>query len=209
MLFFLAVHFTQPASSFSLRQTLQQVDEFSSAAPPPEDNLACGLQCGSCGEGCRECDKQDCGSCGGACCTLIFHFVGTDISTTKVANAITKAVGLGGADGRYAAGPTAEGTVGFANLMHYNKSVDYIGRFKHTTVGNYTDTLNLIVAPRNSTGTTHAVQVRAFSISEIGGAYCDEGQNFKNLIALFRCLDLEWTMEHADGSCAGGSIEVS
>lgn len=207
---FMAGVLSGSSSNFSLRQTLQQVDVMSSDAPPPEDNLACGDQCGSCGEGCRECKKQDCGSCGGACCTLYFHFVGRDLTTTKVAESITKVVAAGGADGRYEPGLTAEGTMGFADLIPYNKSVDYIGRFKHTTVGNYTDTINIIVAPRTTVDSAAtSVQVRAFSISDIGGAYCDSGQNYKNLVALFRCLDFEWTMEHADGSCAGSDIEIS
>ena len=67
------------------------------------------------------------------------------------------------------------------------------------------DLINIIVAPH----VDHTVQVRAFSLSTIGGAYCDEGQNYKNLISLFDCVTLEWTMDHADGSCAGGDVEIS
>ena len=47
---FMAGVLSGSSSNFSLRQTLQQVDVMSSDAPPPEDNLACGDQCGSCGE---------------------------------------------------------------------------------------------------------------------------------------------------------------
>ena len=91
--------------------------------------------CGSCGDGCKECDHQDCGSCGGACCTLIFHFTTTD-STEAVAEAIRHPIkSYGGPDGRFSLGETAEGDLGFADLKPYNKSVDYIGRFQHETTG--------------------------------------------------------------------------
>lgn len=106
----------------------------------------------------------------------------------------------GGPDGRYALTITASGDFGFTRLrkllelISYNYSWggklpddSFLGQVYHstgfpgiapnTTTGPYRDTINWLVKK-----VADDVVVRAFSISEIAGAYGDDGQNYKNII---------------------------
>jgi len=47
----------------------------------------------------------------------------------------------------------------------------------------------------------------AFSISQIAGAYCDEGQNYSNLQMLFDSLNFPYNT-HTDFSCGGAKPHV-
>ena len=78
---------------------------------------------------------------------------------------------------------------GFGDLRPYHPdTVSFIGQAYHTTQRHiYNDTLNfLIYAP--DPAKPSASRMRVFSISQIGGAYCDDGQNFKNIVVLLKSL---------------------
>eukprot|EP00163_Fabomonas_tropica_P029003 TRINITY_DN6053_c1_g1_i1.p2 TRINITY_DN6053_c1_g1~~TRINITY_DN6053_c1_g1_i1.p2 ORF type:complete len:158 (+),score=48.47 TRINITY_DN6053_c1_g1_i1:72-545(+) len=118
------------------------------------------------------------GSCGNACCVIEVGFSSNN-TAQAVANALTSAMSPG-PDGRYAMQPTAENptSTGFADLRPFNVSAQFIGQAYHTTLSkHFVDTLNWVVF------TDH---VRAFSTSQIGGAYGDAGQNYKNLIQVIK-----------------------
>jgi hypothetical protein len=51
----------------------------------------------------------------------------------------------------------------------------------------YNDTLNFVIY--NNDG-YYSTKLTAFSISQIGGAYCDDGKNYKNLKQLIRALSM-------------------
>ena len=63
----------------------------------------------------------------------------------------------------------------------------------------------------------NGVTLKAFSISQIGGAYCDAGQNYHNLVipgyiglqhtAMSRLYQWQYRIEHLDGSCPPPSTE--
>ena len=67
------------------------------------------------------------------------------------------------------------------------RGVEYMLQGIHITLVNrYRDTLNFWIASKDLDH-RHST-VRAFSISNIGGAYCDEGQNYKNLVEFIKEL---------------------
>jgi hypothetical protein len=73
--------------------------------------------------------------------------------------------------------------------------------FRHTTANLlYTDTLNFLL---KSVEDGKSTLVTAFSISQLGGSYGDEGQNYYNLVSLMNSISWtnEFHMKHADGSC--------
>ena len=77
------------------------------------------------------------------------------------------------------------------NLPH---GVKYMIQGIHITLVNrYRDTLNFWIGSKD--GDHRHSTVRAFSISDIGGAYCDEGQNYKNLIELIKELGTNFNFD--------------
>ena len=86
----------------------------------------------------------------------------------------------GGADGRYT----------FVNGTDYTQAhikggVQYqLQGIHRTLVHHYNDTLDFLVISNSSNVTI----VRAFSISRIEGAFCDAGQNYKNLVGFVKGL---------------------
>lgn len=153
-----------------------------------------GDSCGSCGQGCPNCEYVDFGSCGNACCKL--DAVVPSTTTEAVMTLLNATLTAGGFDGRYRAEPTAEGSPGCADLRFALMPVDYICKFIHTTVGGYDDSITLTVAP-----TPDGVTLRLFSLSLIGGAYGDSGQNFLNLFMVLDALKGVATFSHVDRSC--------
>mmetsp|Transcript_17424 Transcript_17424/g.31795 ORF Transcript_17424/g.31795 Transcript_17424/m.31795 type:complete len:174 (+) Transcript_17424:34-555(+) len=145
------------------------------------------------------CNNLDCGSCGNACCKLMITVPGEDTQAvmTKLYDGFN-----GGPDGHYALQMTAEGTLGFADLSPYNKSIDFIGQAVHTTLAPnyYNDTINLSIA-KTTDGKGSVIE--AFSISQIAGAYCDDGQNYFNVMNVITSLDFDYYGGDAgfDGSC--------
>mmetsp|Transcript_15015 Transcript_15015/g.27027 ORF Transcript_15015/g.27027 Transcript_15015/m.27027 type:complete len:179 (+) Transcript_15015:65-601(+) len=152
-----------------------------------------------------DCDNKDCGSCGNACCRLEFAFAQ---SPYEVVHAINTSLGVGGPDGRYFALPLAEGPTGFVALPP-SVEASYIGQAIHTTFRRqYNDTVNFEILETP----THTTLVRCFSISQLGGSYCDAGQNFKNIVTLMKpvysLFGLGFKYKHLDKSCPGPDIDL-
>lgn len=110
----------------------------------------------------------------------------------------------GGPDGRYTAQMTADNTLGFSDLRPYSVAADFLGQAVHTTFAPnyYNDTVDLAVAPNKETGGS---TIMAFSLSLIAGAYCDDGQNYFNIMQLIESIP--WSSgftggdQGIDGSC--------
>ena len=118
----------------------------------------------------------DFGSCGNACCAVEFMLKG---STANAATGLKKVLSDGGPDGQWSLPPLTGGRPGFNDLSAFGVPADYIGQAVHTTaLRDYQDTVNLAVRPGAAKGMS---VVRAFSISDIGGALGDRGQNYRNL----------------------------
>lgn len=136
-----------------------------------------------------DCDRNDCGSCGNACCLLEFEFSST--TPENVYNLFVKNLKAGGADGRYT-------FIGGSDLRQYNVSADFILQGWHSTlVHHYNDTLDFTFSSASNSKMT---TVKAFSISQIAGAYCDSGQNYKNLVGFVKGLEEDFE-EHTLLGC--------
>ncbi|XP_070541547.1 uncharacterized protein [Ptychodera flava] len=132
-----------------------------------------------------DCDRPDCGTCGNACCTLEFYF---EKQPDDMYDMMVHYLQKGGADDRYK-------FIGGSDLRQYNVTAQFILQGQHTTlVMHYNDTLNFALYYQDSehmAGTT----VRAFSISDIAGAWCDQGQNYKNLAGYMKGLGEKLTLQ--------------
>jgi hypothetical protein len=141
------------------------------------------------------CNNPDFGSCGNACCKLSFSL--PSLSTEKAMNTLNSTIHSHGPDSLWNSQMTAEGTSGFADLRPYSKPVDFIGQAFHTTKnGMYVDTINLTIAP-----VENGSKIVGFSLSQIGGAYGDDGQNYFNLMSLVQAAFPDVQPQHMDGSC--------
>ena len=58
----------------------------------------------------------------------------------------------------------------------------------------YNDTINYVFM--KGTGDAH---LTAFSISQIAGAFCDDGQNYKNIILGIKGMGVKFTETTVDG----------
>ena len=156
-----------------------------------------------CGQGCDGCENVDWGSCGNACCKLTATVdFAPPFTIASIMDTLNTSLTAGGIDGNFAAQPLAEGVSGFADLRPFNKSVAFIGQFHHMTSGpkHYTDTIDITIAPRSESSVT----VKLFSLSLIGGAFGDAGQNYKNLLMVLLGANLiDQPLVHIDESCGG------
>jgi hypothetical protein len=138
-------------------------------------------------------------------------------TTVKMLN---QSLSAGGPDGYFTLQPMAEGVTGFADLRPYKKDVDFIGQVHHMTTGpaRYNDTIDITIAPRQCEAETDAPCsasgsiIHAFSLSLIGGAYGDNGQNYKNIAMVIKSA--KWKVppsfdaaSHQDTSCHPASLE--
>merc|ERR1711918_24766 len=100
--------------------------------------------------------------------------------------ALNTSLAKGGPDGRFTLKPTAESPYGFGDLRPYHPTeVSFIGQAYHLTEKRtYTDTINFLILKESAMAT-----MKAFSISQIGGAYGDAGQNYKNIVVLLKSLN--------------------
>nr|XP_054766108.1 uncharacterized protein LOC129273082 [Lytechinus pictus] len=132
-----------------------------------------------------DCDRPDCGTCGNACCTLELVFTAP---SEKVFDAYVDGLKRGGDDGRYT-------FIGSDDLRKYKVKADFILQGWHRTKEqHYNDTLNFAFSTMDS-----FCLVKAFSISQIAGAFCDAGQNYKNLIGLTKNLGMDFTQHTVSG----------
>merc|ERR1711939_443293 len=157
-----------------------------------------------------DCKNVDFGSCGNACCHLDIAF--PNHSTEDVRDALLKA--FDGADGRYTAQMTAEGTLGFGDLRPFNASADFIGQAWHLTKNEmYNDTINFaLYAANDGENKGKGTTATAFSISQIAGAFGDSGQNYYNIGALLEEAfedSSAYSVSHPDGSCPEEAVSES
>eukprot|EP00933_Yihiella_yeosuensis_P007497 TRINITY_DN112573_c0_g1_i1.p1 TRINITY_DN112573_c0_g1~~TRINITY_DN112573_c0_g1_i1.p1 ORF type:complete len:189 (-),score=35.35 TRINITY_DN112573_c0_g1_i1:89-655(-) len=156
---------------------------------------------GTCGQGSpskvSDCQNNDCGSCGNACCRLSFT---VEESTEEAVKLLNESMAKGGPDGYYSRQKTAEGPIGFGDLRPYKKPIDFIGQVHHLTdgPGNYTDLITFTIA-KSGQGSL----IEAFSLSLIAGAYCDAGQNYKNIVMAMKGVSWKspFSQSEKDGSC--------
>ncbi|CAH1258728.1 Hypp2059 [Branchiostoma lanceolatum] len=94
----------------------------------------------------------------------------------------------GGADNRYRFS-------GGDDLRPYNVSASFILQGVHMTlVHHYNDTLNFVLKDSMKPSIKPlGATLDAFSISQIAGAYCDDGQNYKNLVGFVKGLNMKYT----------------
>eukprot|EP00286_Rhodomonas_abbreviata_P001820 CAMPEP_0181289338 /NCGR_PEP_ID=MMETSP1101-20121128/831_1 /TAXON_ID=46948 /ORGANISM="Rhodomonas abbreviata, Strain Caron Lab Isolate" /LENGTH=134 /DNA_ID=CAMNT_0023393557 /DNA_START=252 /DNA_END=656 /DNA_ORIENTATION=+ len=122
-----------------------------------------------------------------------------------VMNKLNTSLTAGGPDGRYIPMMTAEGTLTFGDISAYHPEVTYIGQAWHTTTNlEYNDTINFLLKPEQDGKSTG---VYAVSISQIAGAYGDDGQNYFNILQLFDSVKWEngYKLWNADSSCPAPS----
>merc|ERR1711937_566643 len=103
---------------------------------------------------------------------------------------------------------TAEGTLGFGNLTgiapaSFSSGSVFIGQVNHMTNGTYhfNDTVNFNLVEGKTSDET---MITAFSISLIGGAYGDAGQNYKNIK-----MAMDAAFPNAKVNISEGNIEGS
>jgi len=154
----------------------------------------------------EDCQNVDYGSCGNACCKMDFSVEGT---STSVMTQLNASLSNGGVDGNYELKMTAEGTLGFGDLIQFGSpfGFDYIGQVHHTTSGpaHYVDTVNFNI----KTGKSGHSTLRAFSTSQIAGALGDNGQNYKNIVtAIKAAFGADVTGAFVDGSCGSSTMKV-
>jgi hypothetical protein len=148
--------------------------------------------------GCTDvlCNHPDTGSCGNACCKLMFAI---QAPTETVMQKLNQSIVAGGPDGLYIPQMTAEGTLTFGDLRQYPDHPDFIGQAWHTTKnGLYNDTINFTLFPTDDGSST---ALHAFSISQIGGAYGDDGQNYFNIVQLLTSIWGDAKATALDMSC--------
>lgn len=130
------------------------------------------------------CEHVDMGTCGNACCSVSIP-LGSDITPVDVVKALEATFPPPpslGPDGHFTLQGTAEtqGKPGWADLRQYNISAQFIGQLWHSTPSlAFNDTLNLVV---------YSTSLNVFSISQIGGALGDQGQNYKNIYTVYNAL---------------------
>jgi len=149
--------------------------------------LSAGLACVA-----PDCDRPDYGSCGVACCKVLVSF--PNVSSASLMAKLNTSLAAGGPDGRFTLMPTAESPYGFGDLRPYHPdAVSFIGQaFHQTEKKTYTDTINFLLLKESGSAT-----LRAHSISQIGGAYGDDGQNYKNIAVLLKSLNVSFIeLEH-------------
>ena len=142
------------------------------------------------------CDMHvDFGSCGNACCKLAII---TLDSPARAVEKLNGTISAGGPDNQYSPQVTAGGNIFYDDLRPYNIDVDFIGQSYHVAdKGTYTDTQNWVVFPEEKGGS----KIIGFSISQIGGAYGDNGQNWYNINNVFSTTFPDSKVLHVDGSC--------
>uniref|UniRef100_A0A7S2XXM6 Uncharacterized protein n=1 Tax=Fibrocapsa japonica TaxID=94617 RepID=A0A7S2XXM6_9STRA len=139
----------------------------------------------------------DCGSCGNACCKLQFYFKGA--TEEEVAQDLYDVLKVGGPDQLYQMQETFTGELGLADYRERDGLANFVGQTTHRNEdGNgYVDLINFSINPWYGTGT----MVNMFSLTTVGGLYCDEGSNFMNIKNLMDAMTLPSVMTHIDESC--------
>lgn len=172
------------------------------AAKPAKHAPAIEGTCGKAPSPVEDCQNVDFGSCGNACCGLL---VSVPESPTLAAQKLNSTLGGGGPDGHYTLQTTAGNQIGFDNLTKYvpdlpepfNASTSgvYLGQVHHMTDGplHYNDTINFnVIANPAGVGSL----IHAFSLSLVGGALGDAGQNYKNIMMPLKAAFPQQSIKH-------------
>lgn len=135
----------------------------------------------------KYCARVDFGSCGNACCKVEWE---VHQPAWEVMHKLNESLHTGGPDGGYSANILAHGGTGFTTSRPGLPDPPYyIGQGTHTSrVELYRDTLNFAIyspSPERST-------ITAFSISNIGAALIDQGQNYSNLEELAKAMGFKF-----------------
>ena len=87
-------------------------------------------------------------------------------------------------------------------------TADFLGQAVHTTFAPnyYNDTVDLAVAPNKESGGS---TIMAFSLSLIAGAYCDDGQNYFNIMQLIESIPWSSGFTGGDQGIDGSIDEIS
>lgn len=142
------------------------------------------------------CERVDEGTCANACCRLTLEF--TQVSTQLLATALNTTLAAGGPDGRYTLRPTAGDPNGFFDARNQGLPFDFLGQAHHLTASRvYTDSVDILITESDTEG---SATLKAFSISLVGGAFTDLGQNYYNIVTLLDSLGLEYA-EVANEGC--------
>eukprot|EP00455_Lapot_gusevi_P008141 TRINITY_DN13511_c0_g1_i2.p1 TRINITY_DN13511_c0_g1~~TRINITY_DN13511_c0_g1_i2.p1 ORF type:complete len:191 (+),score=55.23 TRINITY_DN13511_c0_g1_i2:76-573(+) len=130
-----------------------------------------------------DCKREDCGSCGNACCMVNYEI---DLPAKSLKMKLEDLLRSGGPDHLYSLQvPAGSSVPEFCDIKQYNKGGDYMGQAIHTTrVYRFNDTVNFFLTAKSETQTV----LKVFSLSQIAGALCDEGQNYKNIIGVVKAL---------------------
>lgn len=137
-----------------------------------------------------DCDHVDHGSCVEACCKLMWHVKG--VNASHVAKALEQQFQEKGPDGRYS----------FWGTTPDQGPLSFVVQGKHFTINNtYVDSLSFGIYDDDEKQHT-AIQAFSHSQDFIKGdfAYGDRGQNYKNLVFLFKSLKLPYE-EHIMFGC--------
>merc|ERR1711862_523054 len=130
-------------------------------------------------------------------------------NTDAVKDALNSTLSDGGPDGYYELQMTDEGTLGFGDLKQFGSPMgaDWIGQVSHTTSGpkHYADTINFNIKKVSD----DVSLVRAHSTSGVGGAFGDNGQNYKNIVmAMKAAFGGKFKNKAVDASCPAASVSV-
>mmetsp|Transcript_33003 Transcript_33003/g.53838 ORF Transcript_33003/g.53838 Transcript_33003/m.53838 type:complete len:198 (-) Transcript_33003:168-761(-) len=162
--------------------------------------LHCGLAAGD-PDKCDPltCPNTDCGSCGGsACCKLQLWFKGgeTEDIAQKLAESMKK-----GVDGTYELVETYVGDLGMSDLRartDQDEDSDFVGQMLRYPDLSSEDSHSVSFSLQSRYG---GVMLNVFSASSKAGAYCDKGQNYKNIVEFVDSLSEDYTLTHTDLSC--------
>lgn len=137
-----------------------------------------------------DCDRPDHGTCVNACCKLEFIFDAKLVAPQALIKKIATVVGNGGPDSRYFA-------VEANTVQPWASDASFVVQAIHETEKHiYNDTLHFASYTSTSPPTLGDTVLLAFSHSQdfIKGnfAYGDHGQNYKNLAALVKALEIPY-----------------
>merc|ERR1711865_120815 len=151
----------------------------------------------------KDCDHPDMGSCGNACCIIDFALA---TNTSETYSRFKAWLQKGGSDSSYAysTGADKAGNNPGDDLRKYGIPWDFIFQGTHTTTGGYVDKIDFNLKPNKATGGS---TMRASTISGIHGALGDNGQTYKNLMAMWanRHGNYSWTASVVHG-CGGKTV---
>ena len=127
----------------------------------------------------KDCEFADMGSCGNACCIASFELDDDADKSYKTMRTFLESHGPDKSF-NYSTGPNEAGLNPGDDLRQYPIKWQYIFQGTHMTTGGYKDYLDISIQKSAKGGSV----VQVGSRSHIHGALSDNGQNYKNVVAL-------------------------